>query len=75
MAKVGMIVQVYGHQCRIFKVHAAGTFDVLRVDGSKAYRLSGLPIDRAVSKSPFGGAKKALVVVPGYEMEFPQVQS
>lgn len=40
--QVGQIVKVYGHDCRIFKIHPLGTIDVVRVDGSKAYRLSGL---------------------------------
>ena len=39
---LGQIVTVYGYQCRIFKIHAAGTIDVVRLDGSRAYRLSGL---------------------------------
>jgi hypothetical protein len=39
---IGAIVKVYGHDCRIIKIHAAGTIDVERVDGSRAYRLSGL---------------------------------
>lgn len=42
MPKIGQIVTVYGHACRVFKIHAAGTIDVVRVDGSRAYRLSGL---------------------------------
>lgn len=40
--EVGMIVKVYGHDCRIVKIRPFGTIDVVRVDGSRAYRLSGL---------------------------------
>lgn len=40
--KLGMIVKVYGHDCRIIAIHAAGTIDVERIDGSRCYRLSGL---------------------------------
>ena len=42
--KVGMLVKVYGQDCRIFKVRPLGTIDVVRVDGSRTYRLSGLPL-------------------------------
>jgi hypothetical protein len=40
--QVGMLVKVYGFQCRIFKIHPFGTIDVVTLDGSRAYRLSGL---------------------------------
>lgn len=40
--QIGQIVKVYGFDCRIFKIHSFGTIDVVRVDGSRAYRLSGL---------------------------------
>lgn len=40
--KIGDIITVYGHQCRVFKVHPFGTVDVIRLDGSRAYRVSGL---------------------------------
>jgi hypothetical protein len=40
--QIGMIVKVYGFECRIVKIHPFGTIDVVRLDGSRAYRLSGL---------------------------------
>lgn len=40
--QVGQIVKVYGKDYRIVKVHAFGTIDVVALDGSKAFRLSGL---------------------------------
>jgi len=40
--RLGMIVKVYGYDCRIIKIYSFGTIDVVRVDGSRAYRLSGL---------------------------------
>ena len=40
--QVNQIVKVYGKDCRIVKIHPFGTIDVARVDGSQAYRLSGL---------------------------------
>jgi len=43
-AKIGQIVKVYGHDCRIFKIHPFGTIDVVRLDETRAYRLSGLPL-------------------------------
>ena len=40
--QIGQIVKVYGVDCRIVKIHPFGTIDVVRLDGSRAYRLSGL---------------------------------
>lgn len=35
-------MMVYGHRCRIVKVHAFGTVDVETLDGTRAYRVTGL---------------------------------
>lgn len=40
--KVGQLVTVRGVECRIVRVRAAGTLDVVSLDGSRAWRLSGL---------------------------------
>ncbi len=40
--KIGQIIIVYGTQCRIFKIHPAGTIDVEQINGPRAYRLTGL---------------------------------
>jgi hypothetical protein len=40
--QVGQIVKVYGQDCRIVKVRPFGTIDVVTLDDSKAFRLSGL---------------------------------
>ena len=40
--KIGDIVKVYNQQCRIIKIHAFGTIDVVTLDGKRAYRISGL---------------------------------
>ena len=40
--QVGQIVTVHGKDCRIVKVRPFGTIDVVSLDGSKAWRLSGL---------------------------------
>lgn len=40
--QVGHIVKVYGKDYRIVKVHPFGTIDVVALDGSKAFRMSGL---------------------------------
>ena len=40
--QIGMIIKVYGFDCRVFKIHALGTIEVERLDGSRCYRLSGL---------------------------------
>ena len=42
LPQVGQVVQVYGKPCRIVKIHPFGTIDVVTLDGSKAFRLSGL---------------------------------
>lgn len=41
-AKVGDIVTVYGVDCEIVKVRPFGTIDVVALDGSRAWRVSGL---------------------------------
>jgi hypothetical protein len=51
LPKVGQLVKVYGLQCRIFKVRPAGTIDVLSLDGTHAYRVSGLGFVKAPSGS------------------------
>lgn len=40
--QIGMIVTVYGVKCEIFKIHPHGTIDVVALDGSRAWRLTGL---------------------------------
>lgn len=40
--KVGDILVVSGIQYRIFKVHPFGTYDVLTLDGTRAFRVTGL---------------------------------
>jgi hypothetical protein len=40
--KIGQTIRVYGQVCRIIKVRAAGTIDVETLDGSRAYRVTGL---------------------------------
>lgn len=40
--KIGQIVKVHGQDCRIFKIHPFGTIDVVTLDGSKSFRMSGL---------------------------------
>jgi hypothetical protein len=40
--KVGKIVILFGKRCRIFKVRPAGTIDVVALDDSGAWRISGL---------------------------------
>lgn len=42
--EVGMLITVHGKRCRIFKVHPAGTIDVVALDGSGAWRVSGLSL-------------------------------
>lgn len=42
LLNIGDVITVYGHPCRITKVWPLGTVDVLRVDGSLAYRVTGL---------------------------------
>lgn len=41
--EVGMIFKVYGQDCRITRVLPAGTIDVVTLDGSHNYRVTGLP--------------------------------
>ena len=38
-----MLYKVRGVMCRIVKVHTAGTMDVVSLDGSRSYRITGLP--------------------------------
>lgn len=40
--QIGMIVKHAGKDYRIVKIHAFGTIDVVAVDGSRAFRMSGL---------------------------------
>jgi hypothetical protein len=40
--KIGQLVTVYGVRCSIFKIRPMGTIDVVALDGSRAWRLSGL---------------------------------
>lgn len=40
--RVGMLVRVYGVQCEIVRVLPFGTIDVVSLDGSRAWRVSGL---------------------------------
>lgn len=40
---VGQTYNVYGQTCRIVKVYDFGTMDVETLDGSRAYRVTGLP--------------------------------
>lgn len=40
--QVGQPCKVYGVWCRIVKVHPLGTIDVEALDGSRAWRVSGL---------------------------------
>lgn len=39
---VGDVVVVRGVKCRITKVHKFGTIDVQAIDGSGAWRITGL---------------------------------
>lgn len=39
---IGQLVTVRGVQCRIVKVRPMGTIDVVALDGSRAWRVSGL---------------------------------
>lgn len=38
---IGQTVTVYGVECRIFRVHPAGTIDVEEVNGPRAWRVTG----------------------------------
>jgi len=47
--KIGDRMTVRGIECEIFKVHFPGTVDVVALDNSGAWRVTGLPflkIDR-----------------------------
>ena len=39
---VGQKCSVHGQECEIFAVHSMGTIDVVTLDGTKAWRVSGL---------------------------------
>lgn len=41
---VGQVVTVRGQDCRIVRVLPMGAIEVVTLDGSRAYRLSGLPL-------------------------------
>lgn len=41
--KIGQTMIVHGKLCRIFKVHPFGTVDVVALDDSGAWRVTGLP--------------------------------
>jgi len=38
----GQLITIYGHKCRIVTVHPFGTLDVETLDGSRAWRVTGL---------------------------------
>ena len=40
--RVGDIIMVYGQECRIYRVHDFGTYDVETLDGARCYRVTGL---------------------------------
>ena len=42
--KIGDIVTVHGIQCEVFKIRPFGTVDVVALDYSRAFRVSGLPM-------------------------------
>ncbi len=39
---IGQIITVRGVTCRIVKILAFGTIDVVSLDGSRAFRMTGL---------------------------------
>lgn len=39
---IGQVITVHGVTCRVVKVHDFGTCDVVSLDGSLAWRVSGL---------------------------------
>ena len=39
---IGSIVMVHGKRCRVFRVYSFGTMDVEALDGSGAWRVTGL---------------------------------
>lgn len=53
--KIGDIVTVYGAPCRVVRILPFGTIDVERVDGSRAWRISGLALDVAREREEKGG--------------------
>ena len=42
--RVGDLLTLYGHPCRVFKVHPFGTIDVESLDSDHAWRISGLSV-------------------------------
>jgi hypothetical protein len=40
--KLGQLIKVRGIICHIVKIHPFGTVDVLEVNGSRAFRVTGL---------------------------------
>jgi hypothetical protein len=44
--KIGDRIAVRGIVCEVFRVHACGTYDVVALDGSVAYRISGFAVER-----------------------------
>lgn len=41
--QIGMVMMVRNQKCRIVKIHKFGTVDVETIDGTRAYRVTGLP--------------------------------
>ena len=41
--QIGMLYKIHGIMCRIVKVYPAGTMDVVSLDGSRSFRVTGLP--------------------------------
>lgn len=39
---VGQLVEVHGVKCRITRIRKFGTIDVLTLDGTRAWRVTGL---------------------------------
>lgn len=50
--RIGQWMTVYGLRCRIVRVHALGTVDVVSECGNYAYRVSGLPLTPADAGHP-----------------------
>lgn len=44
--QIGQTVMVYGVECEIVKVRAAGTVDVAEKNGPRAWRITGLAWSR-----------------------------
>ena len=40
--EIGSIIEVRGVECRVFAMHEFGTYDVVAIDNSCAYRVSGM---------------------------------